>query len=139
MFNSNDKIQEFKNILNKQNEMFSANSIGTTYTVTPTEIEITPVTNKYKIIIVTLLVILCLFLGINIANSTISDTKPKVVVDYSEDMEDEVAIVDICENIKKNICDSITNIYTTIKVDVEDVSLYILSGRVNIEKQYISA
>ncbi len=114
MFNSNDKIQEFRNILNKQNEKSSVNLIGTTYTVIPTEIEITPVTNKYKVIITILLVLLCLFIGINIATSMIQDSKTKVLVDYNENMDEKVTVSE--------------------SYDCEDI--YLLNGKLNIKKEY---
>lgn len=122
MFNSNDKIQEFKNILNKQNEMSSVNLIGTTYTVIPTEIEITPVTNKYKVILTIILAVLCLFIGINIATSMIQDSKTKVLVDYNENMDEKVSIGDG---------------YTYTYSDIDCELMYILNGKINIKRQYI--
>lgn len=117
MFNSDDKIQEFKNILDKQREMSSVNLMGTTYTVIPTEIEITPVTNKYKVILTIILIALCLFFGINIATSMIQGSKTKVLVDYSEKVDESVAI---------------SNNYLENSDSIE----YLVNGKVNMKKQY---
>lgn len=121
MFNSNDKIQEFKNILDKQKEMSSVNLMGTTYTVIPTEIEITPVTNKYKVILTIVLAVLCLFIGINIATSIMQDSKTKVLVDYNENADESLTI---------------SSSDTYLENDNNYEYSYVLNGEVNIKKQY---
>lgn len=121
MFSSNDKLQEFKNILSKQNENSGANLVGTTYTVIPTEIEITPVRNKYKIILTIVLAMVCLCIGINILSS-INNSNPKVFVDYNENVEEKIAT-------KKNV--DLEYSYKEYAFDSD------LTGKLNIKKKFI--
>lgn len=80
MLNDND-LRNF--ILNKK--MSNTNCMGTTYTVIPTEISYTRVTNRNKAIIIGIIVAVCVIVLFGILSSIISNSATKTVATNEEE------------------------------------------------------
>ncbi len=125
MLNDND-LRNF--ILNKK--MSNVNCMGTTYTVIPTEISYTRVTNKNKAIIIGIIVAVCAIAIFGILSSIISSSVTKTATTNEE--ENVAEFVECIEENKIEEDELFENINCTM--DVLDNEKTVFNAVISVKK-----